>query len=257
RADRREYRPGRLFRDVRDNQPRQAGFSKVRGHPLLRAQYRIARGAYGDLRADQYFHADLARHRGHGGDHEPDLGKTWRAQCHLSVPRPIDQQGHCHPIQYDTQRLGIAHHLQPIRMFRIAVVMLFSVPLALQGQQVLALYDGAVPNSIPASVPEHADLGADGILRVSNVSTPTLTVYRPAAGTNTGKAMIICPGGGYRILAMSHEGHDVAEALADAGITAFVLKYRLPSDEIMQDKSIGPLQDAQRAIQLVRERATE
>lgn len=135
--------------------------------------------------------------------------------------------------------------------------MLFSVPLALQGQQVLALYDGAVPNSIPASVPEHADLGADGILRVSNVSTPTLTVYRPAAGTNTGKAMIICPGGGYRILAMSHEGHDVAEALANAGITAFVLKYRLPSDEIMQDKSIGPLQDAQRAIQLVRERATE
>ncbi len=143
-------------------------------------------------------------------------------------------------------------------MFKIAFVMLISMPLALQGQQVLALYEDEVPNSISASTTENADLGDDGILRVSHVSVPTLTVYRPAAGvTSSGKAVIICPGGGYGILAMSHEGHDVALALAEAGITAFVLKYRLPSGAIMQDKAIGPLQDAQRAIQLIRERAGE
>ena len=143
-------------------------------------------------------------------------------------------------------------------MHKIVIIMLLSMPWVVQAQQEIPLYDGVVPNSIPASIPEKEDLGNDGILRVSDVTVPTITVYRPPTGVaNRGKAVIICPGGGYRILAMSHEGYDVAEALAQAGITAFVLKYRLPNDAIMPDKSIGPLQDAQRAIQLVRERAAE
>ena len=90
------------------------------------------------------------------------------------------------------------------------------------------------------------------------MTIPTLTAYFPAKdAVNTGKAVIICPGGGYSILAISHEGHDVAKLLAANGVAAFVLKYRLPKDEIMADKRIGPLQDAQRAMQLVRERASE
>jgi acetyl esterase/lipase len=68
--------------------------------------------------------------------------------------------------------------------------------------------------------------------------------------------VVVCPGGGYTHLAMTHEGTDVAKWLNSLGITAFLLKYRLPSDETMVDKTIGPLQDAQRAIQLVRERAS-
>lgn len=126
------------------------------------------------------------------------------------------------------------------------------------GQTVINLYDDTVPNSKPSAMEETLTTDANGISRVSGVTVPTLTAYFPKVGvTNTGKAIIICPGGGYSILAITHEGHDIAKLLAEHGITAFVLKYRLPSDEIMIDKRIGPLQDAQRAIQLVREHADE
>ena len=82
-------------------------------------------------------------------------------------------------------------------------------------------------------------------------------MYTPAAVNERKAAVIICPGGGYARLAASHEGSDVAKTFNEWGITAFVLKYRLPDDTIMIDKSIGPLQDAQRAIQLVRENAAK
>jgi acetyl esterase/lipase len=68
---------------------------------------------------------------------------------------------------------------------------------------------------------------------------------------------VVCPGGGYGINAIKHEGTDVAELLISRGIAAFVLKYRLPNEKTMKDKSIGPLQDAQQAILLVRKRAKE
>jgi acetyl esterase/lipase len=131
---------------------------------------------------------------------------------------------------------------------------LLSMQLSSFAQNEFPLYNGTVPNSKPAGILEKKDV--DGILRISNVTNPTLTVY-PAKGNASGAAVVICPGGGYSILAVGHEGSEVANLLASWGITAFVLKYRLPSDAIMQDKSIGPLQDAQRAIQLVRERAAE
>ena len=69
--------------------------------------------------------------------------------------------------------------------------------------------------------------------------------------------MIICPGGGYTNLAMGYEGTDVALRFNQSGIAAFVLKYRIPDTSTMVHKQIGPLQDAQRAIQLVRSRARE
>jgi acetyl esterase/lipase len=80
-------------------------------------------------------------------------------------------------------------------------------------------------------------------------------MYTPAVRNTKKAAVIICPGGGYSILAASHEGSDVAKVFTEWGLTAFVLKYRLPDDSIMVDKSIGPLQDAQRALQLVRQNA--
>jgi acetyl esterase/lipase len=96
-----------------------------------------------------------------------------------------------------------------------------------------------------------------GFLGYRNVSVPTLAVYLPSAELATGHAVIICPGGGYGMESYRLEGTVIAEAFAEQGITAFILKYRLPSDSIMKDKSIGPLQDAQQAIRMVRQRATE
>ncbi len=122
-------------------------------------------------------------------------------------------------------------------------------------QQTYPLYENTIPNSKP-TVDKEKSVN-NGILIISEVSVPTMTVYQPKKQNKSKSAVIICPGGGYGILASGHEGSDVALALNKMGITAFVLKYRLPNDEIMQDKTIGPLQDAQRALQMVRERAKE
>lgn len=128
---------------------------------------------------------------------------------------------------------------------------------SMNAQTVLPLYEGVIPNSKPSANKEKSVTDAAGILRISKVSVPTLTMYVPEKQSEKRSAVIICPGGGYGILAASHEGTDVAKAFNEMGITAFVLKYRLPDDSIMVDKSIGPLQDAQRAIQLVRENAQQ
>jgi acetyl esterase/lipase len=139
-----------------------------------------------------------------------------------------------------------------IKKLSLAFASLFMF-LSCCAQTIIPLYD-SIPNSKPA--PDTESSQTDGILRIRDVSIPTLTIYTPTA-KSTGAAVIICPGGGYSILAFSHEGTAVAEQFAGWGITAFVLKYRLPDDSIMVDKTIGPLQDAQRAIQLVRQRSRE
>jgi acetyl esterase/lipase len=124
----------------------------------------------------------------------------------------------------------------------------------LSAQEIIPLYT-KVPGSKPIVNREHAETGKDGILRISKVSEPSVMVFQPARGKSNGTAVIICPGGGYAILAASHEGTDVAKVFNEWGVTAFVLKYRLPDDSTMEQKEIGPLQDAQRAIQIVREGA--
>lgn len=134
---------------------------------------------------------------------------------------------------------------------------IMSVNLANSGncQTVIPLYKDSIPNSKPAPDEEKSEMGKDSILRISKVSRPTLSIYLPAKEKRTGAAVIVCPGGGYSILAASHEGSDVAKRFNEMGITAFVLKYRIPSDQTMANKEIGPIQDAQRAIQVVRENA--
>ncbi|MBE7174094.1 MAG: alpha/beta hydrolase [Williamsia sp.] len=126
--------------------------------------------------------------------------------------------------------------------------------LTVISQEIIPLYS-SVPNSKPGPDEEKMDTAANGRIGGSKVSRPTLTVFVPEAGKANGTAVVICPGGGYVHLAMTHEGYDVAKRLNSSGITCFVLKYRLPSDQIMVKKEIGPLQDAQRAIQIVREGA--
>ena len=122
-----------------------------------------------------------------------------------------------------------------------------------KAQTVLPLYSNTIPNSKPCTKKEKEE--ARGI--VLDVTTPTLTVYLPEKKDAFKTAVIICPGGGYGALAMGHEGRDIATTLNQYGITAFLLKYRLPDAACMEDKSIAPLQDAQRALQLVREKAGE
>ncbi|MDD4049353.1 MAG: alpha/beta hydrolase [Clostridia bacterium] len=92
---------------------------------------------------------------------------------------------------------------------------------------------------------------------IKNVSKPTLTIYLPKEEIATSAAVIICPGGGYSGESYLKEGTLIAEEFSRKGIAAFILKYRLPSDSIMIDKTIGPLQDAQQAIKTVRQRAAE
>lgn len=114
------------------------------------------------------------------------------------------------------------------------------------------LYQSAIPNSKPTKNKEKSEMGKDGILRISKVSRPSFTVFMPKKEKSNGTGIIICPGGGYAILAAGHEGADVAKVFTEWGVTAFVLKYRLPDDSTMIDKSIGPLQDVQQAFQLIR-----
>jgi len=125
-------------------------------------------------------------------------------------------------------------------------------------QTIIPLYKDSIPNSKPSPNEESSTYeGENKILIVHNVSRPSLTVFLQPKEKASGAAVIICPGGGYSILAASHEGYDVAKKLNEMGVAAFVLKYRIPDDKTMLNKEIGPLQDAQRAIQIVRERAVE
>jgi len=120
--------------------------------------------------------------------------------------------------------------------------------------QMIPLYKDGVPNSKPVPDKENSTF-RDNVTRIAKVSNPSLTIFKPAKPN--GKAVIICPGGGYSILAFDKEGTKVAEEMNRWGITAFVLKYRLPDDTSQVDKSLAPLQDAQQAIRLVRTNAKE
>ena len=117
----------------------------------------------------------------------------------------------------------------------------------------IPLYDGVVPNSKNTPNLESAVVGDDQVTRISKVSQPTLTIYKPEKPN--GQAVIICPGGGYAILAFDKEGTRVAEELNRWGVTALVLKYRLPDDAANVDKSLAPWQDAQQAIRYARQHA--
>ncbi|HPM30733.1 MAG TPA: alpha/beta hydrolase [Chryseolinea sp.] len=123
-------------------------------------------------------------------------------------------------------------------------------------QTIIPLYADNIPNSKPAPNEEVTEV-KDGIMRISKISIPTLTIFLPPTDKANGTAVVICPGGGYWINASSHEGTDVAKKFNEMGVTAFVVKYRIPNDATMPNKEIGPLQDAQQAMKIVRERAKE
>jgi len=125
---------------------------------------------------------------------------------------------------------------------------------SLKNSTVVPLYKNGVPNNKPVADKEYFTV-RDNVTRFAKVSNPTLTVFKPEKPN--GKAVIICPGGSYAILAFDKEGTRVAEEFNKWGVTAFVLKYRLPDDTINVDRSLAPLQDAQQAIRIIRNNAKE
>lgn len=122
------------------------------------------------------------------------------------------------------------------------------------------LWSGDIPGSKPDTDYVEQFVAADAehaFSLVDRVSRPTLELFRPQNVSGLTAAVVICPGGGYQILADDHEGNRVGEWFAERGVMGVVLRYRLPSDRIMEDRSVGPLQDVQEAIRTVRRRADE
>jgi acetyl esterase/lipase len=128
-------------------------------------------------------------------------------------------------------------------------------PPVIHAQEVINLYPGTVPNSKTTREAENNSLPSNGMY--NRVTKPTLEIYLPEKEKASGTAVIICPGGGYSVIVYQGEGVNTAKEFAKNGVVAFVLKYRLPDDSTMLNKSIGPLQDVQQAIKIVRENASQ
>lgn len=140
-------------------------------------------------------------------------------------------------------------------MKKIILLLLLASPI--MAQDFLPLYSASIPNDKGMANKQTALKGADGIERISKVTIPTYRFF-PAPNAKEARAcVVICPGGGYRILASSHEGYDIAAKFNEIGVSALVLYYRLPADSAQIEKKYAPLQDAQSAIALVRKNAVK
>ncbi len=117
------------------------------------------------------------------------------------------------------------------------------------------LWDGPAPGepAVPAK-PEQMITGEDRVTRANDVSVPTIAVYPPPAGSGTGSAVVVCPGGGYNILAWDKEGTEIVRWLNSCGVTGILLKYRCPVRH-ERTRHEAAVQDLQRAQSLVRSRA--
>jgi acetyl esterase/lipase len=153
----------------------------------------------------------------------------------------------------------------PTSLF-IFIIVLRLTPIAnaaSEPMKVIRLWNGTAPG-------DKGDIGQEGdttkagdqsiagkpVVRLGNVSKPSIAIYRPPSGKDSGTAVLVCPGGGYSILAMDLEGTEVCEWLNSIGITGVLLKYRVPKRAGLE-KHTAPLQDAQRALGLVRQQAKE
>lgn len=136
---------------------------------------------------------------------------------------------------------------------RIIFFFVVFLNLSCKAQQIITLYDGNPPFSLPVEDKETASKSSAGNGRffVSNVTRPTLTVYLPKKINAAGTAVIICPGGGYNRLSIKDGGYEAAKVFAEAGIAAFVLKYRTQRDSAYTDYSKVPFADLKKAIDIV------
>jgi acetyl esterase/lipase len=140
-----------------------------------------------------------------------------------------------------------------MRILKVCFALLIALSFTVKAQEIINLYPDSIPNSKPSDVKERD--ASNGL--IFGVTKPTLTLFLPRKEDATGAAVVICPGGAYAVLTYQAEGIRTAEEFVKHGVAAFVLKYRLPSDSTMIDKTIGPLQDAEQAIKDVRENASK
>jgi acetyl esterase/lipase len=145
----------------------------------------------------------------------------------------------------------------------LVVILGFGTAATAVEPKTISLWPGKAPGETASLPPEADTTKSDGeliagrrVIRLGNVSSPTITIYSPDPAKNTGAAVLVCPGGGYYILAMDLEGTEVCEWLNSIGVTAVLLKYRVPRREGATGP-FAPLQDAQRALGLVRHQARE
>lgn len=149
--------------------------------------------------------------------------------------------------------VGSAHLLPIMKPILLAITFAFAVQAA--EPITIKLWPQGAPEKPGVKIgPEEELQKGDGIKRVTNVTDPTITIYKPEKANGT--SVIVCPGGGYSILAIEHEGTKVCEYLNTLGVTSVLLKYRVPRRN-PANPSVEPLQDAQRAIGILRHRAAE
>lgn len=136
--------------------------------------------------------------------------------------------------------------------FTFTLLLLFATLSYAQKPDTVYLWPGKVPHETEAKHrPVQTSNTKGNVIRLTDVTNPAILVFKPNETVNNHTGVIVCPGGGYRILAIDKEGYEVAAWLNSLGITAFVLQYRVP------DNQEGALNDLQRAIRIVRSRAKE
>jgi acetyl esterase/lipase len=134
----------------------------------------------------------------------------------------------------------------------ILLFLFFSLGSFSQKREIIYLWPGKVPGELKEKLPPVIDASRnDGVLRIAEITNPAIEVFLPDPSTRNGSAVIVCPGGGYRILAYDKEGTEIAQWLNKLGFAAFVLQYRVP------DKKEGALQDVQRAMRIARKNAVK
>jgi len=133
-------------------------------------------------------------------------------------------------------------------IYVIFILIFLSVSAFSQKNELIYLWPGKVPGEPKEKQTPSVDASRkDNVLRYSEVTNPAMEVFLPDAAKRNRSAVIVCPGGGYKILAYDLEGTEIAAWLNNLGFTAFVLQYRIP------DKKEGTLQDVQRAMRIVRD----
>ena len=142
-----------------------------------------------------------------------------------------------------------------IQLFLLFLLLFLNLQKSI-AQDVYKLWDGQKKPYYKDNNLKEYEKEAFGTMCVYDVTEPTLTVYK-SLESNSGKSIIIIPGGGYELVAIYHEGHDIAKVLAKQGITAAVLKYRLPDPLTSDRPDLVPLTDTRRALKLLRNNAVK
>ena len=175
----------------------------------------------------------------------------------------LESAGSSWPFQSNTRLLSAKAVINPQMRSVFSAVAAAFVLTASAGQTELKLWPDRPPGNEPELPPERdTSKDSDGkvagqrLIRLGNVSSPSITVFPAPADKANGAAVMVCPGGGYTILAWDLEGTEVCERLNSMGITGVLLKYRVPKRP-NQEKHAAPLQDAQRAMGLIRQHAAD